>query len=105
MLPQCGFDLHFEVPPPPPGNALPVVLESGCGVGQAADSLGSHPQILPKVLRCPSYPGRAVPWPQAQLQEASRLFLGGDKYLLCPLTHPLGLLNENICLTFLMKAD
>lgn len=86
-------------------SALPVILESGCGVGQAADSLGSHPQMLPKVLRCPSYPGLCMPWPQAQLQEASCFLLGGDKYLLCPLTNASGLLNKNICLTFLMEAD
>lgn len=46
-----------------------------------------------------------MPWPQAQLQEASCFFLGGDKYLLCPLTNASGLLNKNICLTFLMEAD
>lgn len=62
------------------------------------------PPVLPKVLRCPSYPGLCMPWPQAQLQEASCFFLGGDKYLLCPLTNASGLSNKNICLTFLMEA-
>lgn len=104
MLPQCGLDLHFGAPHPHECTACDTGkwVWGGAGGRQPWQS----PPDVTEGTQVPQLPRAvyALPWPQAQVQEASCFFLGGDKYLLCPLTNASGLSNKNICLTFLMEA-